>query len=280
MGFARPFRVLWDAICQFAEHRCIELAASLAFYTILSLAPLLVLMISIVGDFVEPQNVEGKAVRNGEHDSRVRAAPSNSKTVTGTGSLAGGSLWAKLANLAVLVVGATGVMVQLQAALNRIWDVAPAPRKRTVVARFLLDRVFSIGMIFSLAFLLFLSLAVTPAVLAAARPLSDLLGDGDHAARHRRRGHVSYDRAVVCRDVQDAAEGPGFLDTCRTRRRRDGRLVSRRQVPHRILSGPPAAWLDLRRGQLRGLHPAVDVLFVADFPLRRGTDARLGNPFR
>jgi membrane protein len=168
-------RLIWDVICEFADDRCIELAAALAFYMILSLAPLLVLMITIVGIFVEPQNIEGKVAETANTILGPHGAE-QLKTVTGSGSLVGGSFWAKFANLAVLVVGATGVMLQLQAALNRIWDAPPAPRKRSLVARFLLDRVLSVGMILSLAFLLFLSLAVAPLVLAATRPLSDLLG--------------------------------------------------------------------------------------------------------
>jgi membrane protein len=76
-----------------------------------------------------------------------------------------------------LILGASGAFGQLQAALNRAWEVAPDPQQGGLKA-FLLKRVFSFGMILSVAFLLLVSLVVSASLSAFGDALGGMLPDG------------------------------------------------------------------------------------------------------
>jgi membrane protein len=88
----------------------------------------------------------------------------------------GSGVTAVLSVLALLL-GATGAFGQLQAALNRSWEVAPDPDKGGI-KQFLLKRVFSFGMILSVAFLLLVSLVLSAALTAFGGALGSMLPDG------------------------------------------------------------------------------------------------------
>lgn len=74
------------------------------------------------------------------------------------------SIWASILGLVVLLVGATGVFVQLQKALNQVWEVEVVPRRGIV--KILRARLFSFGLILAIAFLLLISLAVSTLLAA------------------------------------------------------------------------------------------------------------------
>jgi membrane protein len=76
-----------------------------------------------------------------------------------------------------LILGATGAFGQLQAALNRAWEVAPDPRQGGVRG-FLVKRLFSFGMILSVAFLLLVSLVLSAALSAFSGTLGRMLPNG------------------------------------------------------------------------------------------------------
>src|SRR5262249_14668448 len=94
--------------------------------------------------------------------------------VHGPGS---GSTIATVVGIGGLVLGASGAFGQLQAALNRAWEVMPDPRQGGLRS-FVLKRLFSFGMILSVAFLLLVSLVVSAALSAFSGILSRILPDG------------------------------------------------------------------------------------------------------
>jgi membrane protein len=82
---------------------------------------------------------------------------------------------ATLLSIAALAFGATASFSQLQNALNRIWRVKPDPR-RNQLRVFLVKRIFSLGIVVTVAFLLLVSLALSTALSAAATRLTGGLG--------------------------------------------------------------------------------------------------------
>jgi membrane protein len=86
----------------------------------------------------------------------------------------GGSFLARVVGSAIAVSGATGVMIQLQAALNRAWGVAPDPAKGGV-RQFVVKRLVSFAMILGIAFLLLVSLLLTAILAAIADRANQLL---------------------------------------------------------------------------------------------------------
>lgn len=141
-----------------------SMGAAISYYTMFSLAPLLVIVIAIAGALFGREAVQGEIVgqltgligREGAIavQGLVRSASEPTK-----------GLVAGLISVGILLVGATTVFAELQSALDRIWHV-PEKDKPTGVWALLRARVLSFGLILGLAFLLMVSLSVS-AVLAA-----------------------------------------------------------------------------------------------------------------
>lgn len=159
----------------FGEDDCPRMAASMSYFTVFSLAPLLVLLLLVLGVFLDPADVRGHihaqlAALIGpdgarQIDAMIVAAdrPTNRGVVpTALGALA-------------LFFGATGAFGELQSALNKVWEVKPDPRRGGVTS-FLLKRILSLGMVATIAFLLLVSLVISAALSAFGDRLGALLG--------------------------------------------------------------------------------------------------------
>ena len=158
---------LREVVTEWRKDNALSLGAALAYYALFSLAPLLVLIIAIVG------LAFGRAAAQGEIVARVAGAvgPEAAKVIEGMiarASAPASGVIATVASLATMLFGASGVFGQLQAALNQIWGVTAGRVRgvRGLVRR----RVTSFSLILGIGLLLFLSLVVS-AVLAAVNQL-------------------------------------------------------------------------------------------------------------
>jgi len=145
----------WD------EDNVTRLAASLAYYTLLSIAPLIVLAVAVTGlafgEEAARQHIAGElagVVGAGAADAIQSIAKNARAPGTGAFSVAVGVL--------VLLFGASGVFGELQAALNTVWDVAPKPGRG--IWGIIKDRFFSFTLVVGVAFLLLVSLLVSAAL--------------------------------------------------------------------------------------------------------------------
>jgi len=162
MGFLK------QTCADFAEDRCTTLAAALAYYTAFALPPLLYLLLSILtfglSVMYDSEAAESKA--QGMLESQAsqmignRAASDNISTILENNQNAGGKWWKTILSVGGIILGATGVVGALQAALNQVWEVKPDP-KQTSWKDMISKRVISFGMILGLGFLLMVSLVVT-----------------------------------------------------------------------------------------------------------------------
>ena len=157
-------RALWD----WWDDNCLRLAASLAFYTALSLAPLVLLIVGLAGLVLDPQQVGGELAAQLEG----LVGPAGRELVTtilAATTPQGGTLSAAL-GLLTLLIGATAVFGELQATLNLIWEVQPAPTGGVWAGLWALlkERLFSLALVFALTFLLLVSLVISAALAAAA----------------------------------------------------------------------------------------------------------------
>ncbi len=110
--------------------------------------------------------------------SWVPSATEQIRTILQQAHAPGSSAWLPtVLSIIALILGATGAFGQLQAALNRAWEVAPDPQQGGLKA-FLLKRVFSFGMILSVAFLLLVSLVLSAALSAFGDALGGMLPEG------------------------------------------------------------------------------------------------------
>ena len=166
-----------EAMRRFVEIDLLTHAASLSFYTMLSLAPLLVLVLWLTASLYPPAQaalMEQIGAIAGDNAREVaRTVVENAQDRPDIGSLAG--WWSTL----LLFVGATAVFARLQATLNRIFSTDATNLPRGLMP-WLRKRVFSFGVVFALGFLLLVSMLLTTAlqvVLAHAPSLLPLLGN-------------------------------------------------------------------------------------------------------
>ncbi len=178
MSLKQIWRLLKNTYKEWNEDKASRLAAALAYYTIFSVAPLLIIVIAIAGTIFGEAAVRGEIVHQiqglvGKDGAEfVQTAISNTRQQG-----AGTNIVASLIGIGVLLFGASGVFAQLQDALNTIWEVAPKPNaglKGIVRTRFL-----SFAMILVVAFLLLVSLVISAALSGINSFASQLLPGSD-----------------------------------------------------------------------------------------------------
>lgn len=164
--------VFVDAFTSFIAHEPFRLAAALSYYSLLSMAPLLLIVIGTAGLFfgegvVRDEIVQQVRILTGEEGAvLVRTVIENAERLEQDvfSILLGGGL---------MLFGATTVFAQLQGALNQVWHVKAAPENAFL--GFLRHRLLSFALILSLGFLLMVSL-IAGAILAALQGYLDTLG--------------------------------------------------------------------------------------------------------
>lgn len=167
---------LWDLLkstyTQWSDDEASQLAAALAFYTTISIAPLLVLVIAIVGIFLGEQAAQGQLQSQLQSIMGEQAAQFAETAIASTDKPTVGGI-ASLLSLGVLLWGSTNVFTQLQNSLNAIWNVLPKPGRG--VMGVIRDRLLSFGMVLGIGFLLLVSLILSSVLSAITSSFNQLL---------------------------------------------------------------------------------------------------------
>ncbi|MBF2062834.1 MAG: YihY/virulence factor BrkB family protein [Calothrix sp. C42_A2020_038] len=163
-GLRKIWELLRDTISEWQFNEVSLLAASLAYYTVFSLAPLLIIVMMIVGAIFGEQAAKEQIVTRmtelvGEQGAEVIATAIANMRADATGGP-----FQLIFSLSFLLFGASGIFAQIQDALDRIWQVEAAPRQQ--IFHFLRKRLLSFAMILVIAFLLLVSF-VSNTILAA-----------------------------------------------------------------------------------------------------------------
>ena len=167
---------LKEVVREYWGHRPMELAAALSYYTLLSLAPLVLMTVALAGLVFERTAVERKLVA--EMRDLVGAAGAEvTQAVLRNAHDAEQEAWSLAIGLVILLVGATTVFVQLQGTLNRIWRVDSNPGGSAIWG-FLKERLLSIAMVLAIGFLLLVSLIVSATLSAVTDSARGILGEG------------------------------------------------------------------------------------------------------
>jgi membrane protein len=154
-------RVLRAALSDWVSHRCPSKGAALAYYTLFSLAPILVLVIAIAGFFYGVDAAQGQLMGQLKGLMGAKGAEAIQLVLAGAHNKDSG-VWATIVASVLLVVGATSVFAELKDSLDDIWGVPPPANAGwwdTVRTRLL-----SFGLILVLGFLLMVSLVVSAAL--------------------------------------------------------------------------------------------------------------------
>jgi membrane protein len=153
------FELLKISFQEWSEDNIIRHSAALAFYTIFSLAPILLIVVNGVGLVFSKTYVEQELLNQIKILIGPQGAEVARQALTNFG-LTTYSPIAALIGILTVLLGATAVFAEIQAALNKIWDVRVQP-KRNVLERLLRQRLYSLGIVLSVGFLLFVSLLIT-----------------------------------------------------------------------------------------------------------------------
>lgn len=157
--------LLKQTVSQWSEDEASRLAASLALYTLLSIAPLLVVAVSIAGLAL------GDEAARGEISQQISTVvgPQAGKAIEGLVANArtpSSGILSTVIGIVVGLFGASGVFGELQSALNRVWEVKPKPGRG--IRGMLRDRFLSFSMVMGVAFLLLVSLVVSAGIAAVS----------------------------------------------------------------------------------------------------------------
>jgi membrane protein len=156
--WGKVWPVVKQAFSEWSSDKCPRLGAALSYYTVFSLAPVLILVIAVAGIFLGREAAQGKIVEQLAGLLGLEASKMVQAAILKAGQTDGG-LRASVIGVVTLLVGATGVMVELQDALNTVWKVLPKPGGG--VKRFVRARLIALALVLSLGFLLLVSLVMS-----------------------------------------------------------------------------------------------------------------------
>jgi membrane protein len=167
MKASRAVKLLKDTITEWNEDNVPLLAAALAYYTVFSLAPLLVIAIAIAGAFFGEEaarqeiagQIQGMVGKDGAE--AIQTMIQNAHRPDSGGTVA------TVLGVMTLLLGASGVFGQLQTALNTIWEVKPKPGQG--IKGFLQSRFLSFAMVLVIGFLLLVSLILSAVLAGVSR---------------------------------------------------------------------------------------------------------------
>lgn len=172
MKLKNIFNLLKEAFQDWQEDKASRLAASLAYYTVFSLAPLTIIAIAIVGTIFGEEAARGEIV--GQIEGLVGTQGAQAiETAIQNAEQPDFRNAASIINLGVLLFCASGVFAQLQETLNRIWEVKA--KLGLGIISLIRKRFLSFSAVVSIGFLLMVSLLVSAALAALNNYLSSLL---------------------------------------------------------------------------------------------------------
>jgi membrane protein len=175
----RHFTLLWRLLKQtgnsWLEDRSAHLGAALAFYSVLSLAPLLILVLMIAGMIWGAEIARGQIIDQMAMVVGQKGADAIETMLLKAGYSANAGWIATLAGIGTLFFSASGVFGELQDAMNIIWKAKP--RRGRPILRVLRERFTSFTMVAGSGFLLLVSLIISAWLAAASKFISTFMPD-------------------------------------------------------------------------------------------------------
>lgn len=162
--------ILKDAGSGFMKDKGLKLSASLSYYTVFSMAPMLLLIISLAGFFFGDEAIEGRVFSEINGLIGDKAASQVQETITNM-KLSGETNFSLIIGAITLVIGATTVFNEIQDSINMIWRLKVKPKRGWL--KLLRDRLQSGSVIIGLGFLLIVTLIVNGLLLALGDVLKD-----------------------------------------------------------------------------------------------------------
>jgi membrane protein len=160
--FSAAWKMLKDTVLAFINDEALSRGAAIAFYTVTSIGPVLLIVIAIAGLAFGQDAAQNALTAQLSGLMGQQTAEVLQTAVAGAASKSSGIV-ATMIGIITLIVTASGVFVEMQTALNAIWKATP---KGTTVSQLIRARAASLGLVAALGFLLMVSLVVSTALTA------------------------------------------------------------------------------------------------------------------
>ena len=171
-------RTLWtvlkESVSAYIDDGALSKGAAIAFYTILSLGPVLLICVAIAGLVFGRAAAQGAIIGQLQGIMGEEAAKAVQAMIASAGDRKSG-IWATVIGFGTLLLTASGVFGEMQSALNMIWKAKPRPGISGLVRA----RAASLGLVATMGFLLLVSLVVAAALSALGNQLNSILPGAD-----------------------------------------------------------------------------------------------------
>jgi membrane protein len=151
------WQILKQTVNDFMDDKVLKLSAALSYYTIFSIAPMLIVIITLCDVFLGKEAIEG-SVYGQINDMVGNEAALQIQQMIKNAALSGDSTVATVIGIVTLIIGATSVFGEIQDSINFIWQLKAKPKNGLL--KMLLNRLLSFSMVVSLGFILMVSLAM------------------------------------------------------------------------------------------------------------------------
>lgn len=166
--------LLHNTVMGFVNDNALKLSASLSYYTVFALGPLLIIIISLAGIFFGREAVQGKLYSQLNGLVGSQAALQIQEIIRNIQETQASTTGAVVGSI-ILVIGATGVFTEMQDSINYIWSVKAKPKKSWV--KFLSNRLLSFSLVVGIGFVLLVSLIVNALLNLLSERLTELLSN-------------------------------------------------------------------------------------------------------
>ncbi|MGB8186198.1 MAG: YhjD/YihY/BrkB family envelope integrity protein, partial [Pseudolabrys sp.] len=156
------FKMLKDTVLSFIDDKVLSRGAAIAFYTVTSIAPVLLIVIAIAG-LVFGRDAAQNAISGQFSGLMGRQTADVLQSAVASAADKSSSIIATIIGITTLIATASGVFGEMQAALNSIWKAKP---QATTVSRLIRARILSLGLVAALGFLLIVSLVISAGLTA------------------------------------------------------------------------------------------------------------------
>ncbi len=169
------WQILKQTGIDFSDAGVPRMSAALSYYTLFSLAPILLIVITVCDIFYGREAIEGTLF--GQIQSFVGpAAAQQIQDIISNAAISSRTGFATIVSVVALVFSATGVFTEIQSSINSIWQLKAKPQKGWL--KFLLNRVLSLSMVLGLGFILLVSLLVNTVLEILLKRLLTILPEG------------------------------------------------------------------------------------------------------
>ncbi len=170
-AFKKIGYLLKETTTGFIDDNAIKLSAALSYYTIFSLPPLLIIIISVSGYFFGDQAVRGEIF--GQINGLVGSeAALQIQDIIKNTRMSNSNSFATIIGLAILLIGASGVFAEIQGSINYIWGLEAKPKRGMI--KYIYNRLISFSMIGSVGFLMMVGLIVNSLIEILNNQLSQI----------------------------------------------------------------------------------------------------------